>query len=242
MSSQHVPAGGKSFLAFRDCSNPSHPCYSCWRYGAFGRESVAGIAAMARSPGLWLPPKPGVSTQTITHERRIHHHEPPLSVLLQPGSASLGQRREGSLHRLCIPQAVRAVLVDARSWDAVVAAATDLGYQPFIEPDGCGEVGRGVEIGQEPSSVVQLSTDHCFGGVDAMRVDHCDGPVRQYMEQRRNARCSRRPWRPHVAGVASSPSESSARRTAPPLASSPVRTGSLGCSACWPATRSGTVR
>ncbi len=63
--------------------------------------------------------------------------------------------------------------------------APRLSNQPVVEPNGGGQLGRGVEIGQQASRFVQVPTDHGFGGGDIVGVDYANRSVRQGVKQRR---------------------------------------------------------
>ena len=96
-------------------SNPCRPCFccsSCQRSGAFARETGAGIAAIARPPGLLRQAYPGAPAQLII------------------------RLRERRLHGLRVPHAARAELVEARSRDAMVATAARLSNHPGVVANG----------------------------------------------------------------------------------------------------------
>ena len=83
----------------------------------------------------------------------------------------------------------------------MVAVASGFGDQPVVEPNGCGEVGRGVEVREQAAGFVKVPTDDGRGVDDRALVHHPSGAVRQHMEERRQTRDVLRGLGCHVPDV-----------------------------------------
>ena len=97
-----------------------------------------------------------------SEQRRVHCHEPVSALLLHPRKAAFVQQGERGLEGLAVAHASQSVPVDAGRGNARLASAQGLVAQPGVEADGCGQLGRSIEIAQR-KAVAGCGATFLFG-------------------------------------------------------------------------------